>query len=130
MLVGPIITFPCFLKPPSANGTRLSVVVQTARVWFATSACFSREALLLFVRSSYGRRDSRLLCRSQEDRGPAVCVLPSEYVCELLRGAPSRLPSVKVPEPAGARSGLYRPLALHEWKDVGILTVKVWLLLR
>ncbi|KYN39657.1 hypothetical protein ALC56_06152, partial [Trachymyrmex septentrionalis] len=36
------------IKAPSASGTRLSVVVQTARVRFATSARFLREALLLF----------------------------------------------------------------------------------
>ncbi|KYQ46329.1 hypothetical protein ALC60_14751, partial [Trachymyrmex zeteki] len=36
------------IKSPSASGTRLSVVVQTARVRSATSARFLREALLLF----------------------------------------------------------------------------------
>lgn len=118
------------IKAPSASGTRLSVV-RTARVRSATSERFSREALLLSG-SWEVRTDATAGCYAVHRRiGDRRCVSSSPRrvcvsYCEGPRRARRAFPRLRFPGPVR----LYCPLALHEWKDVGILTVKVWLLLR
>lgn len=67
----------------------------------------------------------RLLCRSHEE--DTTIRTPPLRVCELLamRGASSRALLQLSPRARSSRSARC-PFALHEWKDVGILTVKVW----
>lgn len=94
------------IKAPSASGTRLSVRRSTRASSVRRSERFSREALLLSGSWEVRTDGATAGCYAVHKRiGDRRCVSSSpRSVCELLRGAPSRasrLPSVKVPGPAG-----------------------------